>query len=366
MRAVADGERHGRRVRAMGVAGAGAAVIVVLAAGWAFAGLGPRVGADNTVTPAQLAASEKTEKPKSLACTAQQLTTASGSPKGVVTGADPTGKYILGRTYPNGKPQAVIWIDRRPVPVPMSGDDQELRDATSTGLAVGTSFPSGDDKPAAWVYAGGKVTRLSGGVAEANAVNERGMIAGVVGNRPAMWRSPNDKPTMLALPGAGWQGRAMGIDEDGTIVGSVSETGGSGTAALWRPDGTLELVKAAVTGGDVTQNPTNGGSRAMSIRGGWVTIWIAGGGLLLNAATGAITGDAVIEAVNRQGWTAGDGRLVAGGETVKLLPPGGETVKRPPGGGHGVVVSAISDDGVTVAGYVPGPDAVPVVWTCSR
>src|SRR5262249_20322157 len=154
--------------------------------------------------------------------------------KAIVSGADPTGRYIVGRSYPGGKPSTVIWVDGRVQQAPMPGDDPILHDITSTGAAVGVSYVGG--KTAAWYYADGTYTRLAGGEAFANSINERRTVAGAVREKPAIWRSPGEQPTMLALPGPEWSGQAMAIDEDGTVVGEVSKNGGTRTAAAWRPD----------------------------------------------------------------------------------------------------------------------------------
>src|SRR5207247_5988841 len=75
----------------------------------------------------------------------------------LVTAVQTCALPIFGRSYPNGKPTTVIWVDQRPQQVPMSGADPDLYDITSTGVAVGSSFVG--NKTAAWVYTGGKYTQ---------------------------------------------------------------------------------------------------------------------------------------------------------------------------------------------------------------
>src|SRR5690349_10348246 len=169
-RAVVEGERHHRRVRLAGSAGAAATVLAVVAAAWTVTGTG-RTEQPSPVT-VQPPTSSPSEAKKALACPVRQLATPAGNgPKAGVSGADPTGRYIVGRSYPHGKPTTMIWVDQRPQPAPMPGDDPLLYDITSTGMAVGSSFVG--NKTAAWVYTGGKYTRLAGGEAQALAINER-------------------------------------------------------------------------------------------------------------------------------------------------------------------------------------------------
>lgn len=366
MRAIAVGERHHRRVWLAGSTGTAAAVAAVLAAAWTV------TGADRHVPPPVATSQSSPPSPAAarLACSAVQLRTPAGQgPKAVVTGADPTGRYIVGRSYPGGRPTTVIWADRQPHQAPMSGGDPELDDITSSGVAVGSSFVG--DKTAAWVYSGGKYTRLAGTEAQARAINERLTIVGSVRNKPVMWRAPGEQPTSLALPGSQWTGEATGIDEDGTIVGAVSAKAyGVRVAALWRPDGTfVQLSVPNAHGGPATDYA------ARSIRGGWVVGWAAFdrgqtrfiGAPLWNVGAGTRKdSDGFAEAVNAHGWFAGGRTLVAGDEEVTLPIPAGFE-KQPEIGAY-----TLSDDGSTIAGQAStlngdvGNEPVAVVWTCKR
>ncbi len=366
MRAIADGERHHRRVWLAGSAGTAAAVAAVLAAAWTVTGSPDR----HESPPVATSRSAPPSPAAKLSCSVLQLRTPSGQgPKAVVTGADPTGRYIVGRSYPGGRPTTVIWVDRQPQMAPMSGSDPELNDITSTGVAVGTSYLG--DKTAAWVYSGGKYTRLAGAEAQARAINERLTIVGSVRNKPVLWRSSGDQPTNLALPGPQWTGEATGIDEDGTIVGAVSpKQDGQRVGALWRPDGTFEQLSVPdAHGGPADEYLAN------SIRGGWVVGWASFdrgqtryiGAPLWNVGAGTRKDrDDFAVSVNAHGWFVGGRALVAGDEEVVLpVPPGFE---RQPD----ILTYTISDDGSTVAGQAMTLNGdvqnqpVPVVWTCLR
>jgi hypothetical protein len=363
MRAVMHGERHHRRVRLVGAAGAAAAVLVALATGWTV------TRPDQRPSPPAVTQAPPSKAP-AMTCSVQQLSTPAGQgPKAIVSGADPSGRYLVGRTYPGGRPTTVIWKDRRPKQAPMAGSDPVLYDITSTGVAVGSSFFG--DKTAAWIYADGTFTRLAGSDAQALSINERQTIVGSVRGKPVLWRAPGDQPTNLALPGPQWTGMASGIDEDGTIVGSVSpKKDGLRVGALWRPDGSFEQLSVPNAHGGPAEE-----YKANSIRGGWVVGWAAFdrgqiryiGAPLWNVGAGTRKdSDGFAESVNAKGWFVGGTILMAGDEEVTLpVPKGFEQQPE-------ILAYTISDDGSTIAGQAMtlnggvAVQPVPVVWTCRR
>jgi uncharacterized membrane protein len=305
-------------------------------------------------------------------CALQQLPVPAGQPpKSVVTGGDPTGRYILGRAYPGGASHPVlIWDNGKVHAITMTGQDQELTDVNAAGVAVGVSVAATSDQPTAWVYQDGRLTRLAGDATTANGINERGVIAGSVGGKPAFWSSAGSAPTMLTMPGSGWTGQVNAIDEDGTMVGEVHSGPTHGAIGyLWHPDGTGESLPVPVVDGKPVDQFT-----ARSIRNGWVVGWAAldvGPTRYIyaprwNLRTGAVDapGGLTAEAVNDRGWIAGSlgqrAVLVDGGAPVSLPDLGGT---RPP-----VTNTAytISDDGTTLAGQVESADGDPVAvqWHC--
>lgn len=378
-RAVAEGERRQRRARWAGSGGAALAVVLIATGGWAVAAPEHRRSTPDGATPPPSAAVSPSPRPDvprpPTSCTPHRLPVPAGHPpKSVVTGADPTGRYILGRSYPGVSrvPRVLIWDKGKVRAVDMPGSDQHLRDITSTGVAVGTSFVD-SDRTAAWVYRDGKVSRLAGGVAEANAINEREAVVGSVNGRPALWRSPTSRPTMLATPGPGWTGYAAGIDEDGTVVGRMqSAPNKPNLAYLWRPDGTLHQLAVPAVRGRPAATYT-----ADAIRNGWVIGWAArdevaarGGYRYIqtgrwNLRAGAVETSfaGVAEGVNRHGWMVGETEkgavLVAGGRTVPL-PDFGKASEI-----DITIPYTVSDDAKTVAGQVD-VDGEPfaVAWRC--
>ncbi|GAA3296622.1 hypothetical protein Dvina_18005 [Dactylosporangium vinaceum] len=364
MRAVTEGERRHRRARLAGSAGVAAAVVAILATGWLATsgwrgGVPPQVAASGSGRPDPSPSGAPSGPP---VCRAAQLPVPAGQPpKGIVSGADPTGHYIVGRTYPQAaEPTPVIWVDAHdPKTVAMPGVERGLSDINSHGVAVGGSLVNG--KHVGWVVADGTVSRVKGREAQVVGINDAGMMAGTTADGPARWRSPTDDPVPLASAGAGWKAEARAIDEDGTIVGTAAR-GAERVAVVWHPDGTLQRMPAP-RGHDQVSNDYSG----IAIRGGLVLgkalyDWTGGkyiDGVVWNLGTGDVSSTpGFFQVVNPNGWIAGSPSLVAGGATVALPVPGPEDPRQ-------TIVTSISDAGTTLAGQV-GTTPLPVVWTCGR
>ena len=231
--AIIEGGRRRRTRRALGGGGA-----VVLAAAMvatvpvAMTALRPESPAPKnqaaaTTAPATRPASTVVP-PKS--CSVQRLPLLDGEPMSLVTGADPTGRFIVGRTYPDdhqGSYPILIWDNGKPSRIVLPGADQALNDVTTTGVAVGSGW--GDDGPVSYIYRDGKVSPLPAtGSSQAEAINDAGQIVGSrergeAGTQPVIWSSSSAQPVDLPLPGPKSTGQATDIDEDGTVVGTVWE-----------------------------------------------------------------------------------------------------------------------------------------------
>jgi hypothetical protein len=380
MRAVEDARRYRRRAGLAGVAGVVAATALVVTGGVTVVGWGRQAPTAVGTRPPAASAMVTPPSPSPsapagpTACTMQRLPVPAGQPpKSVVTGGDPTGRYILGRSYPGGQSHPLlIWDNGQVRTVAMQGDDQELVDITSTGtVAVGSSFIG--DKQVAWVYRDGVTSRLPGGDnAYASGVNDQGVIAGAIGDEPAMWRSATSAPTMLSLPGPGWTGSVDGIDEDGTMVGEVMDGQdlNSRVGYLWHPDGTGERLPVPVANGKPVTSYL-----ARAIRGDWAVGWAsqdAGRGTDIyaprwNLRTGEVdvtSFPGVADAINAQGWIAGEVRFsaaVGGGGAPLALPDLGSDE---PAAAN--IAYTVSDDGAVSAGQVQSAngDPVAVEWHC--
>ena len=274
-RALAAGKRR-RRIRRLAVPSGAAAVTGAVVATVALAGGGAQLAAPqspaNPSPTLAVASSAAVDDGFPTRCVAERLPTPKGhGPKSVVTGGDPTGRYVLGRSYPGGdRDRLLIWEDGRVKNVvPIEGTDPHLYDINTSGVAVGISFvgPFGKETEVAWVVTDGKAQRLKGQNAAAVGINEAGVIVGTVGDQPVVWRTADSAPEILPGPPGKWIGSAGGIDEDGTIVGTFGGIGVQRSLAYaWSPDGTArELAPAAA---DTGLKPS--GASAGSIRDGVV------------------------------------------------------------------------------------------------
>lgn len=382
-RAMADGERRLRTLRLVGSGTAVAVLVLAVTGGWVLLRTDAPNGPPETLAVAPSAsgaspAGSPTSSDPAVAppssCTLRRLDVPSGyPPKSVVTGADPTGRYLLGRLYPKGSgPRTVIWENGTATVVAMAGADAHLVDATSTGVAVGYSYlTASGERTAAWVYRAGRLNRLAGDNTTVAGINEREVIVGSVDGKPAVWSSPTGEPRLLSTPGRGWTGSAGGIDEDGTIIGALQDPADREPVGyLWRPDGTLEKLPVPTVRGKPAASYT-----PHAIRHGWIVGWSALdegdaryiGSPRWNLRTGAVetpTDAGRAEAVNGYGWTAGEGRdglqLFADGATVDLPALGRESEP------FGPRVLTLSDDGRTLAGQVESGREGPVAvrWQC--
>lgn len=404
-RAVRDGRRRARR-RLTAQAGSAVVAAALVIAGGTVAVLVRTGGQDNAnpdVSPTQggssaaASPSGRASAPPSASapvqgpvpaaptkCTLSLLPIPDGVRMAIVTGADPTGRLILGRSYPgSGSHQVLLWRDGRVQKVPLDGDDQSLTDINTAGLAVGGTFrpnPGGGEDnlrqvPVAYLP-DGRLVNLADNAADgsAHAVNEAGAIVGELGRRPVRWASAQGAVENLPLPPGASLGQASDIDEDGTIVGFV-EFGNSGERPyVWFADGThRELPVPANAGEQDTRKQTF--VRAYGIRNGWVTgimdVVSKASAVRWNVYTGEVKvfPEFLIRAsmANVHGWQVGtdqQGRAI-------LLTPAGVVVlpdlSRHEAGNLKNIATTVSDDGRTIGGQSDDSGDVirAVVWRCS-
>lgn len=364
-RAVADGRRRKNR-RGAGYAGAAAlTVFAVVGASVAAGGLFP-----DARPVADVPAAPKAVTPPT-GCTLERLPVPDHEPMALTAGADPAGRYLVGRTYPQGGGyQAVIWHDGQVTRVMLPGDlEEQLQDVNSAGTAVGWSYDGGGPVP--YVYRGGQVSRLPGvGHGSALAINEAGAIAGDDSAGAALlWPSATADPIRLPLPAGASAATANDIDEDGTVVGTIDRK----RPYVWFADGThRELPMPTLNGKPAV------GARVFGIRNGWATgvadidAWQRGkvaGPIRWNVRTGEVR---VVDelggrasAVNALGWLIGSDKqgraALATGTAVVVLP--GLLGLRP---GLVDVPTTVSDDGRVVSGQSDDANGKiqAVVWRC--
>ncbi|MFE0589338.1 hypothetical protein [Micromonospora echinospora] len=374
-RAVRDGRRRRRNRRAVAAGSTALAVVAAVTVVPLLREPTPPDPAPATVTPP-------------TACEVETLPLPPGYVSGGVTGGDPTGRYLVGLlNLPDRKePHPVLWVDGKVRELPASVRSAPMREITSSGWMIGQDMDAGyvyrfdpTNQPGSPDGDGtDPVRRLPGGPnLHPAGINEAGRIAG---NRyspddpnwfvPMVWASPTSDPVELPLPGPGWTGRALGIDDDGTIIGTVATDARYPRGYLWRSDGTGEFLPSV---------PAAGEFRPVSIRNSWVIghTWREQPGpgreaVRLNLTTGEFVPlPAMFSAVsvNARGWVAGVGDRSAGLFTdAGLLDLG---VPRPDPARADLVyvmVSVVSDDGRTIGGRW-SPDgkrlpAQPVRWSC--
>ena len=416
-RAIADGRR--RRVR-HGVAYTGAAAVTALAVAGASVAAGvlrdsptqaAATGTSGTAVPTPAKApyaipgtagwSVPAATPPT-SCTLDRLPVPDNVPAALVSGADPTGRYLVGRSYPKaGAYQAVIWHDGKADTVMLPGDVEEsLQDVNSAGTAVGWSFVGGaeeDTGPVPYVYQDGKVSKLPGvRRGSAYAINNAGAIAGDdAGDAALVWPSAGAEPIRLPLPPGASKAMARDIDEDGTVVGTMTMTGQTTPSAagvapavpyVWLPDGTHHLLPMPTLDGEPAATAS-----VFRVRNGWA-IGVASRDTRAGATGAAGTGDADpaaetravqwnvrtgevrvfddlrfgAETTNAHGWQVGmdrQGRAVLRTDAGTVVLP--DLAGHRPGG-LSTIATTLSDDGRTIAGQSEDPSGKiqAVVWRC--
>ncbi|MET7967754.1 hypothetical protein [Micromonospora sp. NPDC005305] len=383
-----------RRRRNRRVAAAGAAALGVLA----MAALPAALGGDGRAAPAPAGSpSPSTPLPEPRPTGAWQgvcraeLLPVPGDPRGAVTGGDPDGRWLVGRRAPQGQGRVdfglLIWEGDRVREVEMPGSGQELTDVNRAGVAVGSSLGAGSGLRA-WVVRNGEVIGLPGEMpAGAMAVNDAGRIVGYrslgapwePGTRrlPVVWDSYQSRPVDLPLPGPRWEGTAVDIDEDGTVLAAMSDghPDKPTRAVVWRPGAARPevLPLPRVPGGKADR------FLPLSLAGGWVTgtaerdtkVVPRNGITRYPVRIDLRTGRAeVLEGVlwagtgNGRGWLAGwvaddVPGVITDTRSVKLPVPDGWR------GDRQGSVNSFSDDGRVLGGKLGSDDQVrPVRWTC--
>jgi uncharacterized membrane protein len=379
-RAIAVGRRRRAR-RAAGYAGAAAVTALAVAGVSVGGGLLSRTAPDAAAPVAAPKGPSSITSPPPTSCALERLPAPDNAPMALVSGADGSGRYVVGRSYPKGGGyQAVLWHDGKGRNVALPGNLQELlTDVNSTGTAVGWSYAGeGDDTAQVpYVYRDGEVSKLPGvprGSAEA--INDAGAIAGNDDRfGPVVWPSATAKPVRLPVPAGTSDAKATDIDEDGTTVGTLDNE----IPYVWFPDGAHRALPMPNLDGKPAAD-----ARVFSIRNGWAS-GVADDGLARkggvkaaaaqmetvrwNVRTGAISvADALtgVSTVNAQGWLVGTDKpghaVLVAGTTPVVLP---ELVSRRPDG-VSTIATTVSDDGRTIAGQSDdATDTIQaVVWRC--
>lgn len=289
-----------------------------------------------------------------------------------VQGGDPTARFLVGKVKKGDQTRLLIWIDGKlQASFEMPGQNVDLYDVNSSGVAVGTSLvapESGAWRHTAWTY-NGKLTALPGSDTVAFAINESGTIVGSVQDKPAVWRPGKSSPEFLAMPAGEKYGFARDITESGIIVGVLGESQGgvdyevdNVRAVAWYPDGTMRQLTAPESGSALTRVSAAAGDWAVGSLSGAGT---PGYGIRWNLLTGeAQRTEGFVYLTNAQGWIAVNNRISSRTASVYLTP----TIEGRPYG-SGIEIAAMSDDGKILAGSLygmnTGIDGNVVTWRCA-
>jgi uncharacterized membrane protein len=384
-RAIASAKRTRRFRRAL--AGGGAAVVTAAASVAGFILIDPaeRPAPISAATgaPAAPAKASDVPEPAITSCTLSRLPVPGKEPMALVTGADPTGEWIVGRTYPkSGGYQAVIWHDGEVEKVMLPGDlEESLRDVNRNGVAVGWSYD--ESGPVPYAYADGKITKLAE-TGSAQAVNDAGRIVGGIGElgreRGVVWERIGAAPVELPAPDGATSVQARDVDADGTVVGSLDLE----IPYYWAPDGTHgRLPMPEIDGRPAAV------AQAFHVRNGWATGMAAAASLKgPKGADGAAgdrertyaarwnlrTGEVEItgglrypaDEVNAYGWQVG-----TDAEGYAVLVTNAGPVRLPDLGKHredgtATIANSVSDDGRIIAGQSDDRTGTiqAVLWRC--
>ncbi|HKE66885.1 MAG TPA: hypothetical protein VKB59_19850 [Micromonosporaceae bacterium] len=379
---MAEGRRRRRTVRLATAGGTLAAVTVV--AVLVPLGVAAVRGSGPSTHPASTAAgtSARAVAPTSLTCTEQLLPVPDGVTKALVSGGDPTGKYLFGRSYPQRTgfhEQPLLWIDGVAHKIAIPGEDPTIGAVTSNGKAIGSSFNG--DVETGYFVSDGKVTRLAGPKGStATDLNSAGVI---VGGRfgangvsvPIMWKTPTSEPIDLRMPGPNWVGSATAINDDGTIVGEVSTSAHTvlSRTIVWQPDGSFQLIPLPTLAGVSGINSLLSFNLRGNVLIGEASVVTsqetAFYPLAYDLGTGKFTdlqhANLWVTGGNSQHWLAGEGihnkpAIWTSGTGLVLLP----TLTSKPDTGD--QASFISEDGTIVAGQNTDRHGVirAVEWRC--
>lgn len=296
---------------------------------------------------------------------------------GKVSGMDPRGRYMTISSGVLGPLTSYFWDNGRLEKINLDPEWRPyFRDVNSRGLAVGWTAPA--EKPRTpWLAVSGAVRQLPGEEHLPTAINDSNVIAGTRYEErtfrpvPVVWDRPTSQPRDLPLPDGATGGFASDIDEDGTIVGSV--TGTENPGVLWTARREIKRLATPMLNGVA---PTSWG--ANNIRYGWISGWALAPGASLATAVRWRTDTAEREAealyaynghanANRHGWLAAN--RLDGTERAFLHTPDRDISLPEIAGAPADAPTRpelITDDGRILAGYAYDSEhrQRAVMWRC--
>ncbi|MCX5233561.1 lamin tail domain-containing protein [Streptomyces sp. NBC_00233] len=232
------------------------------------------------------------------ACSREVISGPAGLTAKTLEAGDPSGRYQAGRAVDSADVEhLVLWTDgvAEDLGVPALGANSFPSDVNGHGEIVGNVFMDGNWR--GWRRRGGQFTPVtlpaSALTADAVAINGNGEMAGTSfraayaqDGRATVWSTDNSARE-LTRPAGFNDARALDIDDDGTVIGTVSlldydtATTLDQRAVAWFPDGTWRFLNGI--------RPTDQ-TEAKAIRNGRVVGTTASGGILAwNAVSGDVT-----------------------------------------------------------------------------
>ena len=238
-----------------------------------------------------------------------------------VNGGDSSGTYLVGSVSDGSRTAGALWRHGRFAEIDASsvtGVQVDYHDVNRSGVVVGERMTDYSTfHTDAFTWRAGKFTFLpplrAGDYTDALGINARGDVVGNSAGTPVVWPA---RGGVRALPG---DGRATGIDEDGTVVGYLAPYP-PGTPYVWPAKGKPHAlpVPAGSDGGDAVaiQHGMVAGNVYDPATGSTApTLWnLRTGGVRLhtNAPGGALS-------VNRKGTIGTVGAIVHRNGRVSLL-----------------------------------------------
>lgn len=294
-------------------------------------------------------------------CQIDTLPVPDDSSMSIVSAMDPTGTYIGGRSYPADPEadffrQAIIWENEEKIEVDFPGLDQTIQDINSHGDAVGFSFEETDSGYAAYSYAylDGEVVELEPDLnSRAEGINDDGTIVGTIeesDERHAVVFT-DDGAQRLDVPDDTESSSVVDIDADGSIIGSVEiDDGTMGSVPYrWDADGVPEeLTLSDEVDGNL--------SLLIGMSDGWIAGYLVDDVDVYGTAMWAPGETEATEVefagtndLNSYGWLAG------GQDNVGVVYADGDIYELPSMHDDSEIIDradAISHDGTVIAGSV--------------
>lgn len=293
-------------------------------------------------------------------CEISLLDVPDDSSMSIVTAMDSTGTYIAGRSYPEDPHNdffrhTILWEDGEIIEVDFPGLDQSIQDVNSLGDAVGYGFdPDGELERFPYAYVNGEVIELEPEIeGEAHGINDEGTIVGTLyePERSSAVIFTDEGPQPLDLPEGAESSGAVDINDDGSIFGYVTfeDPERDSQPYLWEPDGSLvELTFADDSDYELgaVASMSDGWAAANAIDADsnfGVVLWAPG------ETEGELVEFSSMFGINGQGWVVGSSddlaAVHAGGELYELpsLNDDSDILDR---------ADAMSRDGSVIAGSV--------------